>query len=80
MLSLPAVTWRGCFGSAGARSSCATPSAPPASPAAGWIQSSLERPLAEEPAVADAVERDAAGEAERSQAGLAVRACAPSAA
>ena len=33
---------------------------------------SLERPLAQQPAVADAVERDAAGEAEVLHAGLAV--------
>ena len=60
--------------------SCATPSAPPASPAAGWIQSSLERALAQQAAVADAVERDAARQAEVLEAGLAVRACAPCAA
>ena len=57
-----------------------TPSAPPASPAAGWIQMSLERPLAQQPAVGDAVERHAAGQAEVLAAGLAVRRGAPCAA
>ena len=42
----------------------AAPRAPPASPAAGWIQISLERAFAKEAPVADAVERDAAGQAE----------------
>ena len=69
--SLPGVTARGCL-QCRCQMSCATPSAPPASPAAGWIQSSLERTLAQQPAVADAVERHAAGQAQVLEAGLAV--------
>ena len=48
----------------------ATPSAPPASPAAGWIQMSLERTLAQEAAVGHAVQRHAARQAQVLQAGL----------
>ncbi len=46
------------------RPASAAPSAPPASPAAGWIQMSLEAAVAQQLAVGDAVERHAAGQAE----------------
>ncbi len=48
------------------RRRAAAPSAPPASPAAGWIQMSSKMPLAQQPPVGDAVERHAAREAELS--------------
>ncbi len=49
--------------------SSATPSAPPASPAAGWDPHPLERRVLEDAAVADAVQRDPAGHAEVGEAG-----------
>ena len=50
----------------------AAPSAPPASPAAGWIQMSSNGSFAQQPAVGDAIQRHAAGQHQVSHFGLLV--------